>query len=273
MNPQYLFSIIIPTFNVEGTIEKCLKSIFEQSFYDYEILIIDGESSDRTLSIVSSFNNPKIKILSEADQGIYDAMNKGITRADGKYLLFLGADDTLFDQQVLKSMSLITTDEVYQIVYGNVKMNGNNNWVKDGTVYGGEFDLRRILSHNIPHQAIFYHYSIFEALGKFNLRYKIFADHDFNIKAFANYIFKYVDLIVANFAIGGASTTMTDSFKSDRIANIIQHFERDLASKRFVPLRYYIQQAAFNPRVKIDFGKKVYLALLYLKLKIQSVFN
>jgi len=273
MKRMYFFSIIIPTFNSENTIGKCLKSIYEQEFEDFEVIIIDGKSTDETLSIISAFKNHNTKVFSEIDEGIYDAMNKGIDLANGKFIYFLGSDDTLFNPQVLKNINYTIDSKTDKIIYGNVKMNGTNKWVKDGTVYGGEFNLKRILSHNIPHQAIFYHYSVFDILGKFNLRYPIFADHDFNIKAFSQYLFKYTELIVADFFVGGASTTKSDHFAEDRIANIVQYFKKDLAGKTFVPLRYYVHQAAFNSKVKIDVSKKFYFSLIYFKLKIQALFN
>lgn len=273
MKNRYFFSIIIPTFNTEKTIQKCIKSILNQSFEDYEVLIIDGKSTDRTLSMISVFNDSKIKTISELDQGIYDAMNKGISLANGKYLYFLGGDDTLFNVDVLKNIHTNINDNEDKVIYANVKMNGTNQWVKDGSIYGGTFDLKRILSHNIPHQAIFYHQCVFQKLGGYSLNYPVFADHDFNIKAFSTFAFKYLELTVANFYVGGASTGKTDGFRDDRVSNIVDYYRTYLNNKTFIPLRYYIREAAFNRNVKVGFGNKIYYSLLYFKLKIQSLLS
>jgi hypothetical protein len=91
--------------------------------------------------------------------------------------------------------SVIKTDA--GIVYGNVIIKNMENGER--YIWGGAFDLKRILSYNISHQAIFYHHSVFKKLGNFNLRYKVLADYDFNLKCFANYMFSYADLNIANF--------------------------------------------------------------------------
>lgn len=271
MAERCFFSIIIPTFNAENTINECLASIYIQDFKDFEVLIIDALSTDHTLSIVNSFTNNNIKIFAETDLGIYDAMNKGINLAKGEFLYFLGSDDSLFNPEVLKEIHSAINLVTDQIIYGNVKMKGSNKWVKDGSVYGGAFDLKRVLNHNIPHQAIFYRHTVFSILGGYNLRYPVFADHDFNIKAFSKYTFKYVEIIVANFSVGGTSTNRSDQFQDDRIANIVHYFKKFLTSKKFIPLRYYVRQAAFNTNVKISLSKKIYYSLLYFRLKIQSL--
>lgn len=81
-------SIITPTFNSQKYLAKCLNSVFDQNFENYEQLIIDNFSSDRTISIAKKIGNSRIKIVSEIDNGIYDAMNKGINYSNGQYLLF-----------------------------------------------------------------------------------------------------------------------------------------------------------------------------------------
>jgi len=81
-----LFSIIIPTFNSERYIRGCLESILSQTIQNFEIIICDNMSSDQTLHIVTSFNDNRITILSEPDDGIYDGMNKGIMNAQGRHL-------------------------------------------------------------------------------------------------------------------------------------------------------------------------------------------
>lgn len=265
------FSIIIPTFNAEKTINECLLSICNQDFQDFEVWIIDALSKDHTLSIANSFTKDNIKIISEKDLGIYDAMNKGINLANGEFLYFMGSDDTFFNPKVLKEIHKAINLNTDQIIYGNVKMNGNNKWVKDGSVYGGAFDLKRVLSHNIPHQAIFYRRTVFSSLGGYNLHYPIFADHDFNIKAFSKYTFKYVEIIVANFQVGGASTNRSDKFQEDKAANIVRYFENFLMTRTFIPIRYYLRQTAFDANVKISLSKRIYYSLLYFRLKIQSL--
>lgn len=267
------FSIIIPTFNAENEISNCLNSICSQTFKDIEVIIVDGQSTDRTIEIATKFaQSIQVKWISEPDNGIYDAMNKGIALATGNYLYFMGSDDTFYDNFVLANVKKKTDLAADEVVYGNVKMIGNNSLVKDGTIYGGEFDLKRLLSTNISHQSIFYHYSIFTKIGLYNTSYVSLADYDFNLKVWAKYPFKYIDLIVANFKVGGASTQLNDEkFKNDKLKNIITYFSKQLTSNTFIPLRFYIQQAIFNTNVNML--TRIYCLYIYTQLKIKSIFN
>lgn len=199
-----LYSIIIPTFNSEGTIHECLASLMTQTFTSFEILIMDGVSSDHTIDIAKSFDDNRIRINSEKDIGIYDAMNKGIDMAKGEWLYFLGGDDILYDSNVLNEIKLNLSD--CDVVYGNVistRFNG---------VYDGEFDDSKIRSKNICHQSIFFKRSVFKKTGLFDLRFKSHADWDHNMKWFLseNIRKKFLNIIIANYADGGFSSITGD---------------------------------------------------------------
>ncbi|UKT64399.1 glycosyltransferase family 2 protein [Pedobacter mucosus] len=268
-----LFSLIIPTYNSSKTIRNCLKSIALQTFRNFEVLIIDALSTDQTLEIVKEFDNRiSFDILSQSDTGIYDAMNKGIFKAKGDYLYFLGSDDTLFDPEVLQNVANQITLTNCKIIYGNVRMQGYNELVKDGTIYGGAFDLKRLLNFNIPHQAIFYHKTVFHIIGTYNLKYKIFADHDLNLRAIVKYKFRYIDQIVANFTVGGSSSVhMDENFEKDKIRNFVSYFASKIHTNKFIPLRYYIKEAAFNSTYKVNPIMRIYCMLIYSKLKLLSL--
>ncbi|MCQ2289043.1 MAG: glycosyltransferase [Muribaculaceae bacterium] len=102
---QPLFSIITVTWNAEQVIAPTLHSIANQSFNDYEYIVMDGASSDGTLALVRQAGIPHARIFSEPDKGLYDAMNKAIDRAEGKYLIFLNAGDAFASRSVLLRMS------------------------------------------------------------------------------------------------------------------------------------------------------------------------
>jgi glycosyltransferase involved in cell wall biosynthesis len=273
--PGSLISIVIPTFNSEKTIVECIKSILIQSFKNIEVLIIDGCSTDKTIEIVQRYEcQLPIKYYIEKDKGIYDAMNKGIEKAGGYYLYFLGSDDTIYDQNVMQEIAELISQGNEKVIYGNVKMNGRHEFIKDGTVYGGEFDLKRLLSHNIPHQGIFYPKSLFGKIGNFNPKYKVLADHDLNLRAFSEFKFKYIDHIIANFTLGGTSTLQKDEeFEKDKIKNFIGYYLNKIHNKEFIPLRFYVQQAAFNNGAKLSILTRLYLLFVYAKLKIQSLYS
>ena len=102
-----LFSIITVTWNAAAVIKPTLQSVQRQTSSDYEMLIIDGASTDETLDIVRQASIASLRVFSEPDKGLYDAMNKGISRARGRYLIFLNAGDAFADDAVLARMALL----------------------------------------------------------------------------------------------------------------------------------------------------------------------
>ncbi len=100
-----LFSIITVTYNAAETIERTVASVLEQTFDDYEHLIIDGASKDNTLALIEAMPDPHRSILSEPDRGLYDAMNKGLSIAQGKYVIFLNSGDRFHSPEVLEMIS------------------------------------------------------------------------------------------------------------------------------------------------------------------------
>src|SRR5882757_6796610 len=207
-------SIIIPTLNSEKTLQMALDSLLQQSFTNFEIWIIDSVSGDGTLSIVkeNAEKDARIRLVSERDKGIYDAMNKGIRLARGEWIFFLGSDDRLYDKGVIASVfaALAGHGEMApdqdaatpDLLYGNVISTSYKG------LYDGEFTFEKLLSRNISHQAIFYKKSLFDRIGNYNLRYRAHADWDLNIRCFADKGIrtKYLDQVIAEFGAGGISS-------------------------------------------------------------------
>ena len=130
-------SIIIPTFNSASVLPKALGSIVSQTFTDWEVLIMDGVSTDDTLKVAQSYDDSRIRIYSEPDKGIYDAMNKGIKKAQGEWLYFLGSDDWLLNATVLNQ--IFSNDiEKYDVIYGDVESTHLDQ------LHHGEWDMMKI---------------------------------------------------------------------------------------------------------------------------------
>lgn len=209
-----LFSIIIPVFNSEYTIKNCIKSILNQRFKDFEIIFIDNQSTDQTLPIINEFSNPRFKLISEKDRGVYDAMNKGLKLAKGDWIYFMGGDDLLYDEIVLESISKEIQSTRFPVIYGSVKINGDTGWAKDGEIYAGYFSKNRMLKKAICHQSIFYNRKfLIQNNLSFNLDYFVSADWDFNLRCRRISEFKYLDRMIAIFNAGGISSTNEDSFQ------------------------------------------------------------
>lgn len=209
-------SVIIPTKNSAVTLGRCLDSIINQSFSDWEVLLMDAVSSDDTLKIGESYHDSRIHIYSEPDKGIYDAMNKGILKSGGEWLYFLGSDDYLIDEQVLYSFFSDSDYSEYDVVYGDVE----SEFLDDN--YYGEWNYQKILM-NRCHQAVFYKSDLFGKMGLYNLRYPILADFDFNLKWFFNDSVKkrYVDRKIARFSENGVSSRSVDPYMERDIGLLI----------------------------------------------------
>jgi len=268
------FSIIIPTYNSEVVLRTAISSITDQSFLDFEILVIDGLSEDSTLQIADSFKDPRIKIFSERDSGIYDAMNKGVKHASGEWLIFLGSDDELFDNDVLKDIFALIDQGSAKFIYGDVMLVGNTSWGQDGHVYNGEYDIKKLFRINISHQAIFYHRSVFDECGGYNLKYKICGDYDFNLRVAAKFKMQYLDRIVAKFNAGGASTTTGDlAFQGDFYDNIFEYYSKKLMSDDLRSLNYQFLEQGTKTVRNGEILKGLRIMGIGIIFKIQKLFK
>lgn len=265
-------SIIIPTYNSGKTLGSCLDSIVSQDYRAIEICIIDGQSTDQTIEIIEQYQKQYqfIHYISEKDQGIYDAMNKGIDRAKGEWLYFLGSDDTLFNSTVFTEIvGIINKNPRYLFFYGNVKMIGDTMWAKDGSVYAGFFDLTKILKHNISHQAIFYHKKLFAIHRNYNIKYKICADYDLNLDIFSKFPIRYANIVISNYRGGGLSSQITDVlFSNDYYKNIIQYFLKSLYKSQFKHIESHIIQQGKIDIQNFRFVRGLYLSGIGYRFKI-----
>jgi glycosyltransferase involved in cell wall biosynthesis len=230
-----VFSIVVPTYNSGRTLSTVLDSILHQDFANFEVLIIDGASKDDTLLIAKQFNDPRIRVLSEPDSGAYNAMNKGIALAKGDWVYFLGSDDKLADNNVLRKVADAITMNTCELLYGNVKMVGEASWAENGAIYDGPFTIEKLVAKNICHQAIFYKKEVFAKLGLFKEEYKVCADWDFNHRCFASVRCQYVDIIVADFFAGGISTQKnSDKFTNeDFVLNLKDYYKVSYVNRLF----------------------------------------
>ncbi len=217
-----LVTIITPTYNSEKTIETSILSVANQRYINKEHLIIDGQSSDNTLDIIKKYaaKYPHIKWKSEKDDGIYEAMNKGIDWSSGEWVYFLGDDDIFYDNDVLVN---ILTPEVsnLDVIYGNVQ------WGETDQIYDGPFSQLKLMEKNICQQAIFFKKNVFTQLGEFQTEYDSWADWVFNMKWFnsENIHWKYVKNVIAKFNTTGHSCQKADKAFLKNRTNLIQtHF-------------------------------------------------
>lgn len=179
MNP--LFSIITVTWNAASVIAPTIRSVQRQTSSDYEMLIIDGASTDDTLDIVRRASIASLRVFSEPDNGLYDAMNKGIARARGRYLIFLNAGDAFADDAVLARLALLTSSNP-GVLYGQTQLVN-----ADGDVVGMRHLTapRRLDADSFVNGMVVCHQAFVarrDLVPEYDLQYRLSADYDWCIK-------------------------------------------------------------------------------------------
>ena len=204
MRKKTIFSIITVCYNDLKGLKKTVKSVQEQEYSNYEYIIIDGMSTDGTIEYLEKLN-PSIFWLYEKDDGLYDAMNKGIRKAEGDYLIFLNAGDVFYNSSTLNVIAdKIGKKAVYfgraviyygseEYIYPNYKTTKNN--------------INKWLELHVPnHQAMLFPKS-FCKKNMYDTRLNVGADHDYKIRAMNTLDFRFIDCNLIKFEIGGLSTS------------------------------------------------------------------
>ena len=214
MNPK--FSIITVSFNSSSTIIKTIESVLNQEYNNFEYIVIDGGSKDNTDEILSNYKplfkskDINFKCISEKDEGIYNAMNKGINLASGAWLNFMNAGDTFVNIEVLKAVDAISKSNL-------------------ALVYGAKIQENKIITpHPLKilekgiimacHQSMFFNKTILKNDLMYDCRYKIYSDYDLVNKIYLKYkyLIEYIDLPIAIYQGGGVSGKPTIQKRKDK---------------------------------------------------------
>ena len=176
-----LFSIITVTWNAADVIAPTIQSVQRQTSSDYEMLIIDGASTDDTLAIVRQASIASLRVFSEPDNGLYDAMNKGIARARGRYLLFLNAGDKFADDTVLARLAMLTADNP-GVIYGQTQLVD-----AEGQVVGKRHLTapKKLTANSFLNGMVVCHQAFAarrDLVPDYDLQYKLSADYDWCIR-------------------------------------------------------------------------------------------
>jgi len=171
-------SIIIPTYGMADMLRLSLQSIEAQHHSPIEVIVCDGLGDDATAAVLASFNALNIVHLAEPDRGVYDAMNKGIERASGTWLYFLGADDQLAHARALTSL-LSHYREGAMLLAGRVKnLPPRQRWVPEW--HEPQWGNLMLLKNTLHHQGVLYHRDLFEAY-RYPVNLKVLGDYHLNL--------------------------------------------------------------------------------------------
>lgn len=205
MNNTPFFSIVTVCFNAESTIQKTISSVLNQTYQDFEYILIDGSSTDSTLEIINKsipLADGKMRVVSEPDNGIYDAMNKGIALARGTYI------------------GLINSDDWYEPDALEIVFNEFSNANHTGVFYGIQnfykstrFFKTECVHHDFLNEAPLYHATCFiskktyDTVGFYSTDFKLASDYEYFLRCRKfNSDFHYINKILANFSLDGSTT-------------------------------------------------------------------
>jgi len=220
-NLKSIVSIITVCYNSEKTIGTTIQSVISQDYPDIEYIIVDGKSTDNTMSIVDSYKEKIAKRTSEADKGIYDAMNKGIKMASGDIIGILNSDDVFVSESIISEVvQAFEQNPDVAAVYGDI------DYFKDETTkkvlrtwvtkpyYPAFFDDGEVP----PHPSLFVKKVVYDEIGVYYPDFKISSDYEFMLRAFKanNYKPFYLGKFIVNMRMGGESTR---SFSNVLIGN------------------------------------------------------
>lgn len=214
-------SIITSVWNGAATIETAIQSVLEQTYSNIEYIVIDGASTDGTMDILQKYSDNISVLVSEPDDGIYDALNKGVALATGDVIAFLHSDDLYANKTVVEEVAnQFVLDETLDGIYGDLIYTSKDDL---NNVYrywkSRAFDKKLLKKGWMPaHPTLFLRKSIYNKMGNFDTSFKIAADYDFMLRVLKeNFNIHYCPILLYKMRIGGASNkSIKNLFKKSR---------------------------------------------------------
>lgn len=230
-----LVSVITVCYNSDSTILDCIASVNNQKYKSIEHIFIDGGSKDNTINIIKDNSKRSPKIVSERDNGIYDAMNKGLRMASGSIIGFLNSDDYFFSTNSISSILEGFSNEI-QIVHGSLLFINNNGNIKRHwkAVPFTEGLFRKSMSP--AHPTFYCKRSVYDDVGEFSLEYDITGDLEFMFRALQKkkYSSNVINKVLVIMRLGGNSTNSFNSTINIFLEVRRFHFKHNTAFNSFI---------------------------------------
>ncbi len=232
-------SVITVCYNAQESIEKTMQSVLSQSYQNIEYLIIDGKSTDRTLDIVQEYQKKydNIRLISEKDNGIYNAMNKGASCAQGNYIYYLNCGDLFFDEKTVEQVMQTIEKNKPDILYGDIDVDYGTH--RHRILYAEHKRLKKLwiaLGITVCHQAVFAKTSIVEENG-FDETFKLWADQEWMMRLLKKKaMVETIEMPVCIYDGFGASSS------ADNLELVFG--ESDRITKKYMPWIYYMTKPA-----------------------------
>ncbi len=220
-------SVITVNYNDKVGLKKTMESVINQTFNDFEFIVVDGGSTDGGKEIIEEYKERIDYLFSESDKGIYNAMNKGIKVAKGEFVIFMNSGDTFANSEVLQKVEsdLVPEFDIYYGDYNRVKSNS----IRKKT-YPENLSFSFFYTGSLSHQSAFIRRTLFDDIFLYNEEYKIASDWEFFVYAicYKNVPYKYLNMTISDFDFTGISSVV--KFKH------IAQAERRMTLEKYFPL-------------------------------------
>ncbi len=266
-------SIITINYNDAVGLEKTVQSVVNQSCKDFEYIVIDGGSTDGSKDVIEKYKNQITYWISEKDSGIYNAMNKGIVKATGEYLLFINSGDILHNDLVVEKLYL-KIDLNYTFISGSLLFLDENNktHLKE---HPEVLTLKYMMSRTLSHPSTLIKKEAFNKYGLYNENNKIISDWEFFFKSIAlnGESYKKIDLIISQFNLDGISSKQKDlgclEIKNS-LTNLLPYvYNNENDTFIFNSLRVTNRRVVFLQKIEKNILiRKVTTVILYLLSKL-----
>jgi glycosyltransferase involved in cell wall biosynthesis len=216
-----LVSIITVVRNGMPLLERTINAILSQTYPNIEYIVLDCASTDGTVELLLRHDNTIDYWVSEPDAGLYDAMNKGIAMVSdpSAYVMFANSDDKLHEHDTIEK--LIRAGKGADFIYGKQILTDG----ETSAILGSEVELKDLARRNVSHAATLVRRSVFDTVGKFDLKYRIVADYDFFVRCFQHPVqTRFVDQIVSEVSMFGLSETQFRVLLRERLDVIATRF-------------------------------------------------
>jgi len=208
-------SIICTTYNSDKTLQRTIDSLKNQTFQDFEFIIVDAKSTDNTLDIIKNNSEIITKYISETDKSIFDGMNKGLNISSGEWVYFIGSDDYLYNDRVLQNIFKNKFKHNTELVIGNILYS-------NGKIFKSFWDWRILLYCSVHHQAAFYKRRLFDE-NYYHTDRNYPSDYGINVGLYLKKIkHEYYDQIICVYALGGdSSNVIWERYKNEIVSRNI----------------------------------------------------
>ncbi|KKP88875.1 MAG: Glycosyl transferase family 2 [Berkelbacteria bacterium GW2011_GWA2_35_9] len=229
-------SIITVVLNNKKYIEDCIRSVYDQTYKNYEHIIIDGGSTDGTIELLKSLKLEKLKINTKKDYGIYDAMNKGIELAKGEIIVILNSDDIFADKNVLSLINSTFKQNRIEFFYSRLEMYDEKFEKIVRSWKTRKYSLKDLkIGYHPPHPTLFVKKKVYNEIGKFRTDMTLASDYEFVLRLFFSKKYQFVNVskVLVKMRYGGVSTR---NFMSHIVSNYESYKSWQLNNLKIDPL-------------------------------------